>query len=151
MYAATACPGPYLLGKMEYIANEANKLNEETKPEPKPEQPTSGYLVKINTDCLNIREKAGTDSDVVGQITDRGVYTIVAESSGQGAKNWGKLKSGAGWISLDYVKKMYEVLTKTNESARNAIAFLKKNKSGRATFLPIDTITCIIGDSHCVF
>lgn len=33
------------------------------------------------------------------------------------------------------------IVTKTNESARNAIAFLKKNKSGRATFLPIDTIT----------
>ena len=112
MYAATACPGPYLLGKMEYIANEANKLNEETKPEPKPEQPTSGYLVKINTDCLNIREKAGTDSDVVGQITDRGVYTIVAESSGQGAKNWGKLKSGAGWIALDYTIKQTSGTTK---------------------------------------
>lgn len=100
MYAATACPGPYLLGKMEYIATEANKLNEQ--PEVKPEEPTSGYLVKVNTDCLNIREKAGTDSDVVGQITDRGVYTIVAEADGQGAKKWGKLKSGAGWIALDY-------------------------------------------------
>jgi hypothetical protein len=105
MYAATACPGPYLLSKMEYIANEANKLNEETKPEPKPEQPTSGYLVKIDTDCLNIRAGAGTNYDKVGEITDRGVYTIVAESSGQGAKNWGKLKSGAGWIALDYTIK----------------------------------------------
>ena len=37
-----------------------------------------------------------------GCITDRGVYTIVAESDGQGAAKWGKLKSGAGWISLDY-------------------------------------------------
>lgn len=33
------------------------------------------------------------------------------------------------------------IVTKTNESARNAIAFLKNNKSGRATFLPIDTIS----------
>ena len=33
------------------------------------------------------------------------------------------------------------IVTKTNESARNAISFLKKNKSGRATFLPIDTIS----------
>lgn len=102
MYAATACPGPYLLSHMDYIAEEANKLNEEIKPEQKPEQPTSGYLVKINTDCLNIRAGAGTNYDKVGEITDRGVYTIVAESSGQGAKNWGKLKSGAGWIALDY-------------------------------------------------
>lgn len=29
MYANTACPGEYLLSKMDYIAEEANKLNEE--------------------------------------------------------------------------------------------------------------------------
>jgi len=33
------------------------------------------------------------------------VYTIVGEASGQGASMWGKLKSGAGWISLDYTQK----------------------------------------------
>lgn len=27
MYAATACPGPYLKGKLQYIVDEANKLN----------------------------------------------------------------------------------------------------------------------------
>ena len=39
-------------------------------------------------------------------IRDHGVYTIVAESTGTGATKWGKLKSGAGWISLDYTKKV---------------------------------------------
>ena len=34
-----------------------------------------------------------------------GVYTIVAEAGGTGASKWGKLKSGAGWISLDYATK----------------------------------------------
>lgn len=34
-----------------------------------------------------------------------GVYTIVEERTGAGASKWGKLKSGAGWISLDYAKK----------------------------------------------
>lgn len=33
-------------------------------------------------------------------------YTIVAEAAGPGATKWGKLKSGAGWISLDYVTKL---------------------------------------------
>lgn len=60
------------------------------------------YLVKINTSALNIRKGAGTNYAKTGCITDRGVYTIVAESDGQGAAKWGKLKSGAGWISLDY-------------------------------------------------
>lgn len=64
------------------------------------------YLVKVTTDALNIRKGAGTNYTKTGCIKDRGVYTIVAESSGQGASKWGKLKSGAGWISLDYVKKI---------------------------------------------
>ncbi len=61
------------------------------------------YLVKVNTAALNIRKGAGTNFAKTGCITDRGTYTIVAESKGQGStKGWGKLKSGAGWISLDY-------------------------------------------------
>ena len=42
----------------------------------------------------------------VGTITDKGIYTIVEEKTGSGATKWGKLKSGAGWISLDYVRKI---------------------------------------------
>lgn len=61
------------------------------------------YLVKVNTSALNIRAGAGTNYNKTGCITSGGVYTIVAESAGQGSdKGWGKLKSGAGWISLDY-------------------------------------------------
>ena len=33
-------------------------------------------------------------------------FTIVEEASGQGASRWGKLKSGAGWISLDYARRI---------------------------------------------
>lgn len=64
------------------------------------------YRVKITTDCLNIRKGAGTNTAKVGSITDKGVYTIVEEKTGVGATKWGKLKSGAGWISLDYVRKI---------------------------------------------
>jgi len=63
------------------------------------------YLVKVTADVLNIRKGPGTNYGTAGQIRDRGVYTIVAESTGTGASKWGKLKSGAGWISLDYAKK----------------------------------------------
>ena len=64
------------------------------------------YRVKIIADCVNIRKGAGTNTAEVGCITDKGVYTIVDEKSGNGSKKWGKLKSGAGWISLDYVRKI---------------------------------------------
>ncbi len=59
----------------------------------------SDKIVKVTTDVLNIRTGPGTGYTVSGQITDRGTYTIV-ETSG----NWGKLKSGAGWICLDYTR-----------------------------------------------
>lgn len=66
----------------------------------------AAYKVKVTTDVLNIRKGAGTNYATTGQIKDHGIYTIVAESAGAGATKWGKLKSGAGWISLDFVKKV---------------------------------------------
>lgn len=60
------------------------------------------YTVKVNSDALNIRQYATTSSPTVGKITDRGIYTIVEEAQGVGAAMWGKLKSGVGYISLDY-------------------------------------------------
>lgn len=64
------------------------------------------YKVKVTANSLNIREGASAYTAKVGCITDNGVYTIVEESVGKGATLWGKLKSGVGWISLDYVKKI---------------------------------------------
>ena len=61
----------------------------------------TAYKVKVTTSALNIRSGPGTNNKIVGVIRDRGVYTIVDEKSG-----WGKLKSGAGWISLKYCKKI---------------------------------------------
>ena len=61
----------------------------------------TSYKVKVTTSALNIRSGPGMNNKIVGVIRDRGVYTIVDEKSG-----WGKLKSGAGWISLKYCKKI---------------------------------------------
>lgn len=60
------------------------------------------YRVKVNDGALNIRKGPGTNNPVVGCIRDNGIYTIIEESTGIGSKKWGKLKSGAGWISLDF-------------------------------------------------
>jgi N-acetylmuramoyl-L-alanine amidase CwlA len=65
----------------------------------------SSYRIRVATDKLNIRKGAGTNYPVIGTITDKGVYTIVEEATGQGATSWLKLKSG-GYISADYVKKI---------------------------------------------
>ena len=64
------------------------------------------YLVKVSINDLNIRKGPGTNYARTGRFTGKGVFTIVAESDGKGATRWGKLKSGAGWISLDYAKRI---------------------------------------------
>lgn len=67
----------------------------------------SEYLVQVSISDLNIRTGPGTNYSKTGRYTGKGVFTIVAESSGEGStKGWGKLKSGAGWISLDYAEKL---------------------------------------------
>lgn len=63
------------------------------------------YIVRVTTTDLYIRRGAGTNYGTNGFIKP-GVYTIVEEQDGQGATKWGKLKSGAGWISLDFVQKL---------------------------------------------
>ena len=67
---------------------------------------STSYKVKVTASALNIRKGPGTNYGKSGIIKDKGIYTIIAESAGKGAKMWGKLKSGAGWISLDYTKKI---------------------------------------------
>ena len=64
------------------------------------------YKVKVNTDFLYIRKGPGKNYATNGVIKDSGMYTITEEKNGQGASKWGKLKSGAGWISLDFCKKI---------------------------------------------
>lgn len=71
-----------------------------------PTETLKPYLVKVTTAVLNIRKGAGTNHGTNGAIRDYGVYTIVDEASGTGASKWGKLKSGDGWISLDYTKRV---------------------------------------------
>ena len=61
---------------------------------------TTGYLVKITADTLNVRAGAGTNYKINTRVKKNEVYTIIQEQNG-----WGKLKSGAGWISLNYTKR----------------------------------------------
>ena len=65
------------------------------------------YKVKVNITNLNIRKGPGTSYAATGGYTGVGVFTIVDVRDGEGSKNgWGKLKSGAGWISLDFAKRV---------------------------------------------
>ncbi len=64
------------------------------------------YRVQVVVSDLNIRTGPGTTYDKNG-FTGQGIFTIVDTRSGAGsAAGWGKLKSGAGWISLDYATRL---------------------------------------------
>ena len=69
------------------------------------------YQVRIDTDTLNVRAGAGTGFSIVGTVKRGDIYTIIAESDGAGAKKWGKLKSGAGFISLDFTVRLMSAIT----------------------------------------
>ena len=65
------------------------------------------FKVKVSITDLNIRKGPGTDYAKTGKFTGKGVFTILEVKSGKGSTaGWGRLKSGAGWISLDYAAKM---------------------------------------------
>ncbi len=69
----------------------------------KPQAAAVPFKVKVDIMDLNIRTGAGTEYIKTGQHTGKGIFTIVEVRAGKGAaKGWGRLASGAGWISLDY-------------------------------------------------
>ena len=76
--------------------------------EPKASEPAMKvpFLVKVSITDLNIRKGPGTDYDRA-QFIPIGVYTIMEGRSGKcSSAGWGRLKSGIGWISLDFVRRI---------------------------------------------
>lgn len=97
-FANKDCPGDYLYKRHGQIAKEVNYRLNGSKQQ---------FVVKVNINTLNIRKGPGTNYAKTGKCTGKGIFTIIQEAQGPGSKNgWGKLKSGAGWISLDYAKKI---------------------------------------------
>lgn len=99
MFQATECPGPYIRNHVKDIVDQINNELCIKEEKPKNENQEKAMLVKVTCDELNIRSGPSAKYKKVGSITDKGTYTIV-EVKG----NWGRLKSGAGWICLKYVK-----------------------------------------------
>lgn len=65
------------------------------------------FLVGVQRTDLHVRMGPGTKYQIARQYLPPGVYTIISVSNGEGSNSgWGRLKSGAGWISLDYAKRM---------------------------------------------
>lgn len=92
-FAQKSCPGDWLYNRLGKLAEEVTRQLSGTS-----------FKVKIVRD-VNVRKHSGVKYPKVGQLKKGEVYTIVKLNK---KKTWGKLKSGAGWISLSkkYVKKL---------------------------------------------
>lgn len=65
------------------------------------------FKVRVEITDLNIRTGAGTNYAKTGEKTGIGTFTIVEVKAGEGSDaGWGRLKSEAGWISLDYATRI---------------------------------------------
>ena len=109
--SAKTCPGTNFMGYgcsttgfakfikevKAYIDGEESK--EVVKEEPKEEKSKGIYSVR--TDELNVRKGPGVNFEKTNEVHKGDVFTIV-EING----NWGKLKSGIGWINLNYTEKV---------------------------------------------
>lgn len=79
----------------------------DTNVEDKNDNGFKSYVVRITGNTVNVRKGPGTNYLTTGIVVRKNeMYTIVEEAEGKGARKWGRLKSGAGWISLDYAIKV---------------------------------------------
>lgn len=119
MYAATACPGPYLLGKMDYIVAEANKLNTPIvikelafrKLNGTNTQRLANYLVKYTKAGKTNTNQWGTEVrvDANGVVLDNPVYGQCNKTVPTGGCVLSGHDGASSWI-LNTIKKGYTVL-----------------------------------------
>lgn len=95
------CPQPYVNDAAAWNNFKARLTANQPLPATPSKPVVQGYLVKVTADALNVRAGAGVQYKKTGCIRDKGTYTIVQTNG-----NWGKLKSGLGWISLKYTKRV---------------------------------------------
>lgn len=95
MFTNTTCPGNYLQSRFPQIAEEVNiRLGENSTEE-------KSFLVRVTASALNVRDGVGVNNHINTVVKRGEVFTIV-DTSG----DWGKLKSGAGWINLRFTERI---------------------------------------------
>lgn len=107
-YANKYCPHRTLdMGWKRFINMIEAKLNGSTA-QTNTGQSFTPYLVKINSDdgFLNVRAGAGMNYKVNTTVNNGEVFTIVDKTN-----DWGKLKSGAGYIYLPLTKRLDSAVT----------------------------------------
>lgn len=96
MFASTACPGTWIKNHTQEICN---KVNAQLA------KPTNSYA-KTLTSGTPIYSEIGKPA--TGKITVATKYTIVEEKIVNCVK-YGKLKSGAGWVEIEKLKRTFNI------------------------------------------
>ena len=104
-----------------------------------PAQPDEEYgpgMYQVIVPDLTIRKGPGTNYEETGHITDEGAYTVIEIQNGY----WGRLKSGAGWISV--YEKYCRKLSSEQEGQEKLPAMVKVKedlniRSGPGTDYPV--------------
>ena len=114
--SAKTCPGTNFMGfgnskeaiEKNFIPLVRNYINSGSTATPTQMSTPSNtnYIVKVNTDSLNVRKGPGVSYSVCGELGRGEAYTIVQTQNG-----WGKLKSGVGWINLSYTQRVSNTTT----------------------------------------
>lgn len=131
-FANKSCPGNWMYARMGNLADAVTKRLQGSKPEPTPtptptpsKYPSVPFLVRVKISDLNIRKSAGMGNNLTGKYTGKGVFTIVKVSG-----DWGKLKSGAGWIYIgnnDYTTILNEVSPRQDEKEEKVTGLQAKS------------------------
>lgn len=85
---------------VKYVAQKTEESNAETNNTPSKNNGTQStdsksFKVKVIAKTLNIRKGPSVNHQATGTVIKGEVYTIIEKSG-----NWGRLKSGAGWICI---------------------------------------------------
>ena len=85
------------------------------------------FEVEVHITDLNIRIGPGINYGRTGAYTGKGTFEITEVASGEGSKaGWGRLKSGTGWISLDYATRIWFLCAARGVSCGRSILFLHR-------------------------
>lgn len=82
------------------IAKQKTAPPDEVTAEVSEKEPLVPYTAAVKASILNVRREPNTTSEITTQLRKDQILIISEERDG-----WGKLMSGAGWISLEYTER----------------------------------------------
>lgn len=140
-YAPTSCAGPYVSGKMKYIADEVNKLlgasSSSSSSKSTVTTSTTTYSVKTLA-TMNVRKSYKDTSEVIGSI-DKGKTFKVSKTRTDGKEKWVYSDDKKGWVCftgasgktylekvVDSSKTYYKVTSKSGMNVRESYSTSSK-------------------------